>query len=258
MLDRARALYTASMGNKGPEVPQCIAQNTRRREWNFFTAAALLLAAAPAYATRPFVTDDARIVDPGGYQIETYVKRQREFTEQEYWFLPAMNPWGRVELTLGGYQVDSTVPGDSHAVIMQAKTLLKPLETNGAGFALTLGAAQVSPYQAASAINPYLNAIGSFSQLDDRVVVHVNLGGIRDNVANLWRGTWGLGAEVALLAPRLIGIIETYGQRGQKPTLHGGLRIWAVPDRVQVDVTMGVQDSDPKQRFNTLGLRLLW
>ena len=246
------------MPNSAPEAPQCAALHARRRGLNFLSAAALVLATAPAWATRPFVTDDARIVDEGGYQIETYVKRQREFSEQEFWFLPAMNPWGRVELTLGGYRVDSTEPGDSHSVIMQAKTLLKRLETNGAGFALTLGAARVSPYQAASATNPYLNAIGSFSLLDDDVVVHTNLGGIRDNVAHLWRGTWGLGAEVALLAPRLIGIIETYGQRGQKATLHGGLRIWAVPDRVQVDLTMGVQDSDPKQRFNTLGLRLLW
>jgi len=89
------------MPNSAPEAPQCAALHGRRRGLNFLSAAALLLAAAQAWATRPFVTDDARIVDEGGYQIETYVKRQREFSEQEFWFLPAMNPWGRVELTLG-------------------------------------------------------------------------------------------------------------------------------------------------------------
>ena len=37
--------------------------------------AALLVLASPAgFAARPFNTDDARIVDPDGYQIESFVK----------------------------------------------------------------------------------------------------------------------------------------------------------------------------------------
>jgi len=147
--------------------------------------------------------------------------------------------------------VDSTL-GDTRTTILQAKMLLKPLETNGAGFALTLG----TFYGAAT--SPYLNAIGSFSFADDRVVVHANLGALRDGAARSSRGTWGVGAEVLLIAPRLYGIIEAYGQRGDKPTAHTGLRIWIVPNRVQVDTTMGVQNASPERRFGTLGLRLLW
>ena len=71
--------------------------------------AALLLVASAAHAARPFVTDDARIVDRGGCQIETYVKRQQKFDENEFWFLPACNPWG-AELTAGHISVNST-PG---------------------------------------------------------------------------------------------------------------------------------------------------
>ena len=59
----------------------------------------LFALACNVHAARPFVTDDARIVDPGGYQIETFVKRQHRFGEHEFWFLPAMNAGGRVELT---------------------------------------------------------------------------------------------------------------------------------------------------------------
>lgn len=212
---------------------------------------ALLLAAPTVHAARPFVTDDARIVDQDGCQIETFVKRQRRFDESEFWFLPACNPWG-AELTAGHIRLDSTPSGDSRTTVLQAKTLLKPLETNGSGFALTLGVL------ANTASSPYFNAIGSFSFAGDRVVLHTNLGAIRDNVARISRGTWGAGAEILLIAPRLYGIIEAYGQRGEKPTAHTGLRIWIVPNQVQVDTTIGMQQGSPERRFATVGLRILW
>jgi hypothetical protein len=211
---------------------------------------ALLLAAPTAHAARPFVTDDARIVDQDGCQIETFVKRQRRFDESEFWFLPACNPWG-AELTAGHSRVDGTL-GDTRTTILQAKMLLKPLATNGAGFALTLGTFY------GNTTNPYLNAIGSFSFADDRVVLHANLGALRDNAARKARGTWGAGAEILLIAPRLYAIAETYGQRGEKPTAHTGLRIWIVPNQVQVDTTVGIQQGSPERRFATVGLRILW
>jgi hypothetical protein len=210
-----------------------------------------IAAAGSAGAARPFVTDDARTVDTGGCQIETFVKDQRRFDEREFWFLPACNPWG-AELTAGYIRVDSTPTGDTNTTLLQAKMLLKPLETNGAGFALTLGTLLNAK------TSPYVNAIGSFSLADDRVVLHANLGGVRDNVAARSRGTWGTGAEVLLAAPRWYGILESYGMTGEKPTVHTGLRIWLVPNRVQVDTTVGVQHATQDRRFATLGLRLLW
>jgi len=212
---------------------------------------AALLASPLAHAARPFVTDDARVVDRDGCQVETFVKHQRRLDEREFWFLPACNPWG-AELTLGHMRVDSKATGDTRTTILQAKTLLKPLATNGSGFAFTLG------MLAGAANSPYLNAIGSFSFADDRVVLHANAGAIRDNVARISRGTWGLGAEVLLAAPRWYGILESYGQRGEKPTLHTGLRVWIVPNRLQVDTTVGRQQSAPERRFGTIGLRVLW
>ena len=221
--------------------------------------ATLALIASPAYAARPFVTDDARVVDPQRCQIETFYKHQRPVREHEFWFLPACNPWGRVELTLGGTWVEGTQPGDSRSLIVQGKTLLVPLETNGSGFAFTLGVARVSPFQSQRVSNAYVNGIGSFSFFDDRIVLHANLGAVRDEQLKVTRGTWGIGAEVLLVAPRLYGILETYGQRLEKPTLHGGMRIWIVPNRVQVDATVGSQHATPfDRRFATVGLRLLW
>lgn len=220
-------------------------------------------ASTPLEAARPFVTDDARIVDPDGAQIETFFKRQRAFRESEFWFLPAVNPGerlggGRMELTLGRFWVNGNAPGDNQATLAQVKSLLKPLETNGHGFALTLGAARVGPFQQAHAWNPYLNGIASASFADDRVILHANLGGVRDRPANRSRATWGTGAEVMLLEPRWIGIVEAYGQSGEKPTLHTGLRIWAIPNRWQIDTTVGRQPSAPERRFYTVGMRFLF
>ena len=218
---------------------------------------ALLLAATAAHAARPFVTDDARIVDKGGCQIETFYKREHRFDESEYWFLPACNPLG-VELTAGGLHVDNERLGGTSSKLLQGKMLLKPLAANGFGFAISLGALRVAPPRSPNVTSPYLNAIGSFSFADDKVVVHANGGALRDRVAGLNRGTWGVGAEIQLAPPRWIGILESYGQRGDKPTLHTGLRVWIVPNRVQVDATVGFQRASPERRFHTIGLRLLW
>lgn len=213
---------------------------------------------AVTQAARPFVTDDARVVDAGGCQIETFIKRQRKVDEHEFWFLPACNPFGKVELTIGRTWVDGNAPGDSRVNIFQAKTLLKPLETDGSGYALTVGAGRVSPFQARHTVNPYLNAIGSFSFAGDFVVLHANIGANDDRQLGLMRGTWGLGAEIALNS-RVYGIVETYGQRAEKPTRHLGLRVWIVPNRVQIDGTLGAQYSGPPERaFRSLGLRILF
>ena len=220
--------------------------------------ASVLSAAGSAQAARPFVTDDARVLDEGGYQLETFLKQQRAFRERELWFLPAHNPFGRVELTLGGMWVASAPEGNSRSLIAQAKTLLKPLETNGSGYAVTVGAVRLSPSgPECGETNPFLNGIGSFSVADDTVVIHANLGARRDGAAGTTRGTWGAGAEIRMTA-RLYGIVETYGERGEKPTRHGGLRIWAVPNHVQVDTTVGSERTHPERRFFTVGMRLLW
>lgn len=117
----------------------------------------------------------------------------------------------------------------------------------------------MKPFQAQRVASPYVNCIGSVSFFGDRLVLHANLGAVRDQQSDLTRGTWGLGAELLLLAPRVYGIIEEYGQRKDKPTLHTGLRIWIVPNRMQVDATVGRQHAAPlDRRFGTIGLRVLW
>jgi hypothetical protein len=191
-----------------------------------------------AYAARPFFTDDARVVDKGHCQVETFYKEQRAYSGSEFWFLPACNPFG-LEMTLGANRVE----GERNTIV-QAKRLFKELQTNGAGFAGSTGY---------FGKDPYVNAIASFSFLDDRAVVHTNLGAISRTGP-----TWGVGLEALLVAPRIYGIVETFGQRSETPTLHYGLRFWVVPNRFQVDASRGHQSADPARRFLSLGIRLLF
>jgi hypothetical protein len=164
--------------------------------------------------------------------------------------MPACNP-GSFELTAGGNRIEGT-----DSLILQMKILVKPLQVNGSGFAISGG------FFGGDA---YVNTIGSFSFLDDRAVIHLNAGAIRDNQADVLRGTWGVGLEALLYAPRVYGILESYSQSGDKPTLHYGLRFWIVPNRFQIDATHGEQqgsqnpsDPQPQRSFNSVGLRILW
>ena len=191
---------------------------------------------ASAFAARPFFTDDARIVD--NCQIETFYKEQRTYSGSEFWFLPACKVLG-FEITAGGNRIE----GDRNEVV-QAKFLLKPLETNGVGYALSIGS---------FGGEPYFNAIGSKSFLNDRFVVHANLGDFRDS-----GGTWGLGLEARLVGQRIYGILETFGQHRETPTYHYGLRFWVIPNRFQIDSTLGDQTGAGARRFYTVGLRFLF
>ena len=202
-----------------------------------FIAALLLTAPTLSEAARPFNTDDARTVDPGGCQIETFYKEQRAYSGSEFWFLPACNRLG-VEWTVGGNRIEG-----ERNLILQAKKLVKPLETGGFGLALSGGS---------FGGDAYVNGIASFSFLNDWSVIHSNLGYFEN------RPTWGIGLEQLVLPPRLYGILETYGERGEKPTLHAGVRIWVIPNRFQIDSTYGTQQSDPVRRFFTVGLRFLF
>src|SRR3954469_10213462 len=105
-------------------------------------ATCALLVAMPisAQAARPFFTDDARVVDKGHCQLETFYKEQRAYSGSEFWLLPACNPFG-VELTAGGNRIEG-----ERSAIVQAKYLIRELQTNGAGFAASVGYFGAAPY----------------------------------------------------------------------------------------------------------------
>ena len=228
---------------------------------SFAVAIILNLAGSAAHAARPFVTDDARIVDPGGCQIETFVKVQQRENENELWFLPGCTPASGLdstEITLGGNKVDNAGSGTANTLIAQVKTLLKPLQTDGWGFAATLGTLRQHPANVDASWSPYINLVGSQSLLHDAVVLHANVGQLRDRTILRNRYTWGLGAEIAMGA-KLYGIAESYNQAGEKPSSQVGLRYWITPNKIQIDSTLGTQSTPGSRRtWTSVGMRFLF
>jgi hypothetical protein len=243
-------------------------------------AVAAGLASHDACAARPLVTDDARVVDPGGYQVEAFVKAQRGVKATEYWLLPAANFGGaleRAEFMLGGNLIRSDDEGNSNLVVLQAKTLLKALETNGIGFAATVGVARLKPGTPQEIVatpfglvtvagetstkthyDPYVNGISSVSVLGDAVALHFNAGATRDTSTHRTIGSWGVAAEIAL-GGLVQGIAETYGVTDEKPAYQVGLRYSLLPGRLQVDGAYGWQHASPTNlNWISVGMRILW
>jgi hypothetical protein len=214
-----------------------------------------LILANGAWAARPFVTDDARLTTSGSCQVESWT---RFYTEsQEFWALPACNPTGNLEFTVGGGVANPKGQSTTTDQVYQLKTLFRPLTTNGWGVGVALGRI-LHPE-----INPGPNQLGnsyayvplSISFRDDKIITHTNLGWLKDNATGQDRMTWGLGAEI-MSGPRLLLIAETFGDDKNKPYWQTGVRYSVIPNLLQVDATLGHQaGGDVAARWLSFGLR---
>lgn len=223
------------------------------------TPALILLASAlpaSALAARPFITDDARLTTAGSCQLESWLRIYPD--SKEVWALPACNPGGNFEITAGAGHARSDGEPGTRDYVLQAKTLFRPLETDGWGWGLALGTIRHPE------INPGPNLLGntyaylplSLSLADDSIVLHANLGWLKDRASGRQSTTWGFGGEFRLGA-RLLAIAESFGDDRNRPYWQLGGRFSIVPDRIQVDATVGQQYSGPAaSRWISFGLRL--
>lgn len=208
-----------------------------------------------AFAARPFVTDDARLTTGGSCQLESWMRSYPD--SKELSVLPACNPTGNLEFTFGGGRAKQEGVQATNDHVFQAKTLFRTLETNDWGWGLAAGTIRHPE------ITPGPNMLGntyayiplSVSLRDDKVIVHVNLGWLKDKASGLNSASWGIGGEFKLHS-KLLEIAETYGDnRGMS---HGqvGVRYALIPDLFQVDATLGRQLSGQGNgRWVSFGVR---
>lgn len=208
-----------------------------------------------AMSARPFVTDDARLTNAESCQLETWVRSYKD--SHEVWALPACNPTGNLEFTVGGGRARNHGNHGTSDFVFQLKTLFRPLSTNGWGWGLGAGTVRHPE------INPGPNLLGntyayvpmSFSFQDDRVVVHANVGWLKERATDRHNATWGVGAEFQT-AQRVMLIAEAFGDHRHNPYWQMGGRLAIVPNRVQVDLTVGQQMAGPSNsRWISMGLR---
>lgn len=133
--------------------------------------------------------------------------------------LPACNPTGNFEVTAGGGYARSDNSQGTNDYVLQAKTLFRPLETNGWGIGLGLGTVhhpKISPGPNLLG-NTYADAPVSFSFDSDRLIVHTNVGWLRDRASGNNNMTWGVGGEFQA-SPRLL-LIAGNLRRPPQPAL---------------------------------------
>jgi hypothetical protein len=222
------------------------------------TVLALAFAGLDGHAARPMITDDARIVDAGACQVEAWRRFNRD--SQENWALPGCNPTGNLELTLGSAELpvdDLGVRSHTRTIQMQGKTLFRTLETNSYSYGLAIGGVVRSRGAADQVPNYYAYVPFTKSVMDDRLFLHVNVGVQRAGIEPVNAATLGLAAEFEVV-PRVFLIAETFGDNHSRNSYQGGVRVWLVPNRVQIDTTIGAQAGDfGAGRWLSIGLRLL-
>lgn len=178
-------------------------------------------------------------------------------SRREAWALPACNPTGNFEITAGVGQVVGGEMQASTDLMVQAKTLFRPLQTNSWGIGLAAGLMHHADVSAGpngfGNLYAYIPVSASF--YDDKFTVHANVGWIKSRGDN-HAISWGVGTETRI-SQRLILVAETYGDPRYAPYAQMGMRYFIVPDRVQVDATVGQQiNQGGSGRWFSLGLRL--
>jgi hypothetical protein len=220
-----------------------------------FAMALCLFCALPAWAARPFVTDDARLTTAGSCQVESWMRSYEH--SREVWALPACNPGGNLEFTVGGGRASQDAGPSTNDYVLQLKTLFQTLGDEGWAWGLALGRVlhpeiEPGPNQIG---NQYVYVPVTMALARDRAFLHLNVGWLRDRASRQNRATWGLGAEY-YVQPRLALIAESYGDDEAKPYWQTGLRYSIVPELLQVDTTVGAQhDGGRGTRWLSFGLR---
>jgi len=213
----------------------------------------------PAHAARPMVTDDARIVEPKSCQLETWL--QYRLGDMEYWALPGCNFTGNLEITFGGALTKGfRQPTLLTDILFQGKTMFKTLEPNSWSLGLALG--NLRRPRVHSDRSPvgdfYLYMPASFAFFEELLVVHFNGGWRYEKARRGHHLRWGVGFELQLSEHSWL-MAEAFSEDSSGAFFQVGLRLWLVPERVQVDATLGdhLEKSRAQERWFSVGLRLM-
>ncbi len=215
----------------------------------------VLLISLSAFAARPMVTDDARLTKTGSCQLESWVKSYSG--GNEFWALPACNPMGNFEVTVGTAIVKHNSEPKTDDYIFQAKTLFKELTPNGWGAGMALGTAEHKNrrYPGPNGIgSTYMYFPISHSFLDNQLITHANFGYIHYKDSSQESVTWGLGAEYKL-KESLLYVLETFGDQRTNPFIQMGFRYSVVLDIFQIDTTIGRQVNTINTEWLSFGIR---
>lgn len=241
---------------------------------------AISFAGSAALAVRPFVTDDARIIDYGQFEAETWLELGR--SEGSWDPAPALNVMAGVSVTEWLEIIAGSGLGrggdDEFTVVnplIQPKLLLIPAHEGGlpglafgAGFTFDAGRGT----QHDRGRGAYYIAMSTLRLRDDWLMIHGNLGVRSDRArggSTSTRAYWGLGLDLAMWNPDFRFILESYAGDPLElgaPRAAGQLGFrWIKSDYVNFDMTFGMQPQNGSggrrhasvEGWGQLGIRLL-
>ncbi len=234
-----------------------------------------------AHAVRPFVTDDARIVDYGQIETETWVESTR--ANGEWRPTPAINAIGStsvndwLQILVGtGTGLDRDGNSGISNPLLSAKVLIKAASEDGApGYALSYTSTFDSgrgSFQESGKVQSIVG-MSTYRLLEDRLNIHINLGLRTDQERNQVarnRPLWGLGVDVEAFSPKTRFVGEVFS--GDPLTLNApryatqfGMR-YLHSDYMQMDFIAGLEPELDKHLNRTgnyattlqFGMRLLF
>lgn len=213
---------------------------------------------AAALHGQQYITDDAAVTEYRACQIQMW------HGERSSWVLPVCTPVRNLEVSVGSIAVwDDGAEGHFEYVI-QAKTLLRRLETDGwgAGFVVGTGRDPALATTAPQSSSLYAYVPLSLSLARDRVVLHQNTGWLHQRSAGHKRDalTWA-GRVEGRVRRHLFLVGEVYGAEGGAAApaeFQAGVRAFARPGRVQLDLSYGGRlETGRGGQGWTLGLTLM-
>lgn len=221
--------------------------------FTYFTSFMLSLTAWCAFfysplvqAARPFLTDDATIVD--ACQIESWW--QGDAGEYALWAQPACQI-GQIEWSLGTAFVRSDKGStEPSPYALSAKTVLHELEANGYGVTLAVG----HDFSAGTSFrgDSHLLLAYSKSWFDDQLLLHANLGRLFTEAA---AAEWiaGLATQWQTFTSQWL-FVELYREAAGRPLYQLGYLFEAIPERLQLDLSYGNRlHSKGSERFVSAG-----
>jgi hypothetical protein len=233
-----------------------------------------------AFAVRPFVTDDARIVSRGQFEIEAWPEINVVGSEQTYalQFMGGYSFTEWFELIAGtgaGYDREEKI-GTFGNPLISPKFLFYPTQLDSLipGIALNIGTTinwgRGSLYDESQSTFGFLISTWRFH--DDWVNIHTNFGtrNSRINKKNYGRPYWGVGFDLGIIEKDYRIIFETYAGdpfEAIAPDIafQWGVR-WIKSDYVNLDLTFGTQKeaetfsktTDRREYWAQVGIRLLF
>lgn len=219
---------------------------------------ALALSAAwPALAVRPFITEDAGVLESGKCEFEASFGRSKQrgaVRQSRWWLQPVCGLGGRTQLALGT-GAESGGGLRTSGITALAKTWLTTPSDQGLNLALAYGASTAkAPGQGWRHDSKLVNLVGTWKL--GSATLGANLGWLRDVPAKRTSTTWSLGIEHPIGEGLDVGF-DVFGDDREAPAGNLGLR-WTVHEGLWLDAAYARQFNAARAQALNVGLRLGW